>query len=82
MYTDTNHPTCLNSNIQRVLGTFHIFVLSFIAMVLLLSPLEKLLFGFIQSIVCILSPCLQWQLQRHKRFITGPWDIAHIHVPS
>ena len=80
MYTNTNHSKCLNSNIKGCLGAS--FVLSFIAMVLFLSPLEKLLFGCIQLIVSIVSPCLQWQLQRHKRVISGPWDIAHIHVPS
>jgi len=45
---------------------------------LLLSSFEKFLFASLQLSVFVISPCLQWRLQRHKQIITGPWDIAHI----
>jgi len=45
---------------------------------LLLSSFEKVLFASLQMSVFVISPCLQWRLQRHKQIITGPWDIAHI----
>ena len=47
---------------------------------LLLSSFEKVIFAGLQMLIFIISPCLQWRLQRHKKIITGPWDIAHIHV--
>lgn len=43
-----------------------------------LSLFERFIFGSIMLIVNLLSPCVQWRLQRHKRIITEPWDIAHI----
>mmetsp|Transcript_33542 Transcript_33542/g.61740 ORF Transcript_33542/g.61740 Transcript_33542/m.61740 type:complete len:397 (-) Transcript_33542:4-1194(-) len=45
---------------------------------LLLSSFEKILFASLQLSVFVISPGLQWRLQRHKQIITGPWDIAHI----
>jgi hypothetical protein len=42
------------------------------------TSLEKILFIGIQWVVLILSPCIQWDLQRYKRHISGAWDIAHI----
>ena len=44
----------------------------------LLSLFERVIFGSLMLIVCFLSPCIQFRLQRHKRIIKGPWDIAHI----
>ncbi|KAL7484134.1 hypothetical protein ACHAW6_009771 [Cyclotella cf. meneghiniana] len=45
---------------------------------LITTSLEKIIFLGVQWIVLILSPCIQWNLQKHKQIITGPWDIAHI----
>jgi hypothetical protein len=45
---------------------------------LIITSLEKILFLGIQWAVLILSPCIQWDLQKHKRRISGAWDIAHI----
>jgi len=44
----------------------------------LLSPFERIHFSFLQMIILVVSPCIQWWLQRFKQIITGPWDIAHI----
>ena len=49
---------------------------------LLLSSFERILFASLQLVVFVLSPCLQWFLQRYKQFITGPWDIAHIQTQT
>lgn len=59
------------------------FIITFtlsLAAWLLISEFEKLLFASLQLLLFVISPCLQWRLQRHKQIITGPWDIAHIHI--
>mmetsp|Transcript_31479 Transcript_31479/g.66216 ORF Transcript_31479/g.66216 Transcript_31479/m.66216 type:complete len:373 (+) Transcript_31479:85-1203(+) len=61
------------------------FIITFalsIAAWLLISSFERILFASMQLLIFVMSPCLQWRLQRHKQIITGPWDIAHIHIPT
>lgn len=48
------------------------------AWLLLAYQLEKIMFVGLQLFLLVLSPLLQWRLQRHKMIITGKWDIAHI----
>ncbi|KAL3804318.1 hypothetical protein HJC23_011246 [Cyclotella cryptica] len=45
---------------------------------LITTSLEKIIFLGVQWIILILSPCIQWNLQKHKQIIMGPWDIAHV----
>jgi hypothetical protein len=45
---------------------------------LITTQLERFLFLGVQWIVLILSPCILWDLQKHKQIIRGTWDIAHI----
>ena len=55
-------------------------LLSISAWLLLVSSAEKCMFAGLQLFLFVLSPCLQWWLQRYKKIITGNWDIAHINV--
>lgn len=50
------------------------------AWLLLVSSVERCMFVGLQLFLLLLSPCLQWWLQRYKKIITGKWDIAHINV--
>ena len=50
------------------------------AWLLLVSTAERCVFVGLQLFLLLLSPCLQWWLQRYKKIITGKWDIAHINV--
>ncbi len=50
------------------------------AWLLLVSSVERCMFVGLQLFLLLLSPCLQWWLQRYKKIITGKWDIAHISV--
>ena len=50
------------------------------AWLLLVSSAERFAFAGLQLLLLVLSPCLQWWLQRYKKRITGKWDIAHINV--
>ena len=40
--------------------------------------MERVVFLGTEWVVLILSPLVQWNLQKHQRFISGSWDIAHI----
>ena len=59
-------------------GSFAITIILTLVTWILLSNFERFLFGSIMLAVCLLSPCMQWRLQRHRKIITGPWDIVHI----
>lgn len=50
------------------------------AWLLLVSTADRCIFVGLQLFLLLLSPCLQWWLQRYKKIITGKWDIAHINV--
>ena len=52
--------------------------LSVSAWLLLVSPVEKIIFVGIQLFLLVLSPCLQYWLQGYKKIISGKWNIAHI----
>eukprot|EP00985_Skeletonema_marinoi_P005538 scaffold2410_cov165-Skeletonema_marinoi.AAC.2 len=54
--------------------------LSVSAWLLLVSLEERCMFVGLQLFLLVLSPILQWWLQRYKKIITGKWDIAHINV--
>ena len=76
------HPALRRQHIARRLPC-SIIITSSISLAtawLLLSSFEKVIFAGLQVVIFVISPCLQWRLQRHKKIITGPWDIAHIHV--
>ena len=59
-------------------GSFTITVVLSLIVLTQVSTFERVIFGTIMLVVCILSPCIQWRLQRHKRIISGPWNISHI----
>ena len=59
-------------------GSFTITIILTLVTWILLSNFERVIFGSIMLVVCLLSPCIQWRLQRHRRIIIGPWDIVHI----
>jgi len=59
-------------------GSFTITVVLSLIVLIQLSTFERVLFGSIMLAVCLLSPCIQWRLQKHRKIITGPWEIDHI----
>ena len=61
-------------------GSFTITVVLSIIVLTLLSNFERVFFGIIMLAVCLLSPCIQWRLQKHRKIMLGPWDIAHISI--
>jgi len=69
-------PNCLWSSPCFVITA----ALTVSAWLLLVSTAERCVFAGLQLFLLLLSPCLQWWLQRYKKIITGKWDIAHINV--
>ena len=50
----------------------------FIAVTLVVEGEEQVLLCILLVIVCGIFPLAKWWLQRYKKVIIGPWDIAHL----
>lgn len=74
-YIGRSYPKVLHLTLPRLMVTIALTVLAW----MLLSSFEKkFIFSIMQVIVLFISPLIRSSLQKHKRIITGPWDIAHI----
>jgi hypothetical protein len=72
---DISYPRVLHLTLPSLIVTIALTVLAWL---LLSSVEEKFFFLIIQVMVLSISPLILFSLQKHKRIITGPWDIAHI----
>lgn len=55
-----------------------IFLALSLAVLLVITEFERVVFLVLQFLIMMASPTMQWWLQRYKQIITGPWDIAHV----
>lgn len=74
-YMGRSYPKVLQLTLPRLMVTIALTVL---AWMLLSSFEEKFIFSIMQVMVLFISPLIHSSLQKHKRIISGPWDIAHI----
>jgi hypothetical protein len=74
-YIARSYPRVLHLTLPSLIVTIALTVL---AWMLLSSVEDKFIFSIIQVMVLLISPLVRFSLQKHKRIITGPWDIAHI----
>jgi hypothetical protein len=74
-YIARSYPRVLHLTLPSLIVTIALTVL---AWMLLSLVEEKFIFLIIQKMVLLISPLIRFSLQKHKRIITGPWDIAHI----
>ena len=74
-YIGRSYPKVLYLTLPRLMVTIALTVL---AWMLLSSFEEKFIFSIMQVMVLFISPLIHSSLQKHKRIISGPWDIAHI----
>jgi hypothetical protein len=74
-YIARSYPRVLHLTLPSLIVTIALTVL---AWMLISSVEDKFIFLIVQVMVLLISPLIRFSLQKHKRIITGPWDIAHI----